>query len=511
VTERPAPTAPLDPVGSPAPGGRRSRLAALGGIVGFLVFVELTSGIIQGYYTPLLTDVARHLGIHDADVNWFQAAQLLFSGLCVPVLAKTGDVLGYRRVLLWTTAVTALAAWGVAFAPSFVTYLVAWTLMGTYTVWLPLEVALIHHRARGKADARGLTRRATGLIVAALQAGAIVGALLAGQLGDALGRDRLWLTLSVPALAVTAAFVVVLLKVPESPDVAGGRVDTGGAVLLTLALLGVSAGLMYLRVEGAHAWWVWGLMVVGLALLWPFARWELRQEDPLVDLRVVRGTSMWPVLVTSGLFGISVLGAQDALSTFARTDRATYGYGLGADAATVSYLIGGYVVSCLVGALLFARVSQALTPRRTLIGAALLVAVGYLLFVPFHDTVAQVVVNMVVAGLGSGALVAALPAAAAAAAPRERTAVATGLTNTTKTIGGSFASAVFALALMSGTTATLTGDDGTAGSLGGYHAVWLICGLTALVSAALLAFVPRLAFSDDAGTDVSLDTSGAAL
>jgi MFS family permease len=162
----------------------------------------------------------------------------------------------------------------------------------------------------------------------------------------------------------------------------------------------------------------------------------------------------------------------------------------------VSYLIGGYVIASLVGALLFARVSAVLTPRRTLIGAALLVAVGYLLFVPFHDSVAQVVVNMVVAGLGSGALVAALPAAAAAAAPRERTAVATGLTNTTKTIGGSFASAVFALALVTGTTATLTGGEGTAGSLGGYHAVWVICGVTALVSAVLLAFVPRLAFSD---------------
>ena len=67
-----------------------------------------------------------------------------------------------------------------------------------------------------------------------------------------------------------------------------------------------------------------------------------------------------------------------------------------------------------------------------------------------------------------------------------------------------FARAVFALALVTGTTATLTGGEGTAGSLGGYHAVWLICGLTALVSAVLLAFVPRLAFSDtDPGDDAA--------
>jgi len=104
---------------------------------------------------------------------------------------------------------------------------------------------------------------------------------------------------------------------------------------------------------------------------------------------------------------------------------------------------------------------------------------------------------MTLAGLGSGALVAALPAAAAAAAPAGRTAVATGLTNTTKVMGGTFASCVFALLLASGTTTVLaSGEDGTAGSLSGYLSVWTICGVTALVAAVALAFVPRLAFAD---------------
>ena len=46
-------------------------------IVGFLVCVEIASGILQGYYTPIFTDIADHLGIADADVNWFEAAQLI--------------------------------------------------------------------------------------------------------------------------------------------------------------------------------------------------------------------------------------------------------------------------------------------------------------------------------------------------------------------------------------------------------------------------------------------------
>jgi hypothetical protein len=99
---------------------------------------------------------------------------------------------------------------------------------------------------------------------------------------------------------------------------------------------------------------------------------------------------------------------------------------------------------------------------------------------------------MVIAGLGSGALVAALPAAAAAAAPRGQTGIAAGLTNTTKTIGGSFASAIFGIVLLNG----VVGAASTAGSLSGYMTVWTVCGVGALLAAVLLFFVPKLAFAD---------------
>ena len=125
--------------------------------------------------------------------------------------------------------------------------------------------------------------------------------------------------------------------------------------------------------------------------------------------------------------------------------------------------------------------------------ATFFVATGYLLFLPFHDSVLSVFLNMSIAGLGSGALVGALPAAAAAAAPRGQTGIATALTNTTKTIGGSFASAVFAIVLVAGAASAVTE---TASSLLGYLTVFAICGVGALVAAVLLFLVPKLAFAD---------------
>ncbi|MGA7204613.1 MAG: MFS transporter [Specibacter sp.] len=182
-------------------------------IVGFLVLVELTSGILQGYYTPLLTDIARFLGIHDADVNWFEAAQLTASALVVPVLAKLGDMIGHRKVLLISTALTAAASWGVAFAPNFWIFIIAWAFQGFYVVWLPLEIALIYSRSHRRPDGAALTRKSAGILVAGLEFGVIAGALAGGFIGGAL-PDRLWLVLMIPAIAVTLCFFVILYGVP---------------------------------------------------------------------------------------------------------------------------------------------------------------------------------------------------------------------------------------------------------------------------------------------------------
>lgn len=191
-----------------------------------------------------------------------------------------------------------------------------------------------------------------------------------------------------------------------------------------------------------------------------------------------------------------MLGAQVPLSTFARTDPSAVGYGLGLTAGTVSYIIGAYVLSLAIGALLLPVVSRLLSPRLALVVAAAFVAVGYLLFLPFHDTLVQTLTNMVVAGLGSGLLVAALPSAAAAAAPEARSGMATGLTNATKTVGGSIASAVFGVALFQGVSAAAVEAGQTAAPLSGYLVVWTLCGVMAAICAlVLLVGVPKDAFT----------------
>lgn len=431
-------------------------LGGLGSIVGFLAFVEFTSGALQGYYTPLLTDIARHLGVNDADVNWLEGAQLMLSAMVVPALSKVGDLVGHRRVLVWSTAITLGASIALVIAPSFWLFLIAWALQGFYVIWLPMEIALVYLRAAERADRTvaspdcgprpgpaTITRRAAALLVGALELGVIVGALTAGVLVDTMDLQAV---LAIPAIVVGLCLVAIVLGVEETPGASTANLrrrdfDLARLAWVTLSLLLVMGSLFVLRPSGIDlaraGFWVSVLML--LAGAWSircFIRAELRHPDPLIDVRLFTDPALWPVFATAGLFGVSVLGAQAPLSTFARTDPDVYGYGLGTTGFQTSLIIGAYLIAMVVGAVLLPLLSRLTTPRMALVITSALVATGFTLFLPFHHSTGQVMLNMVVIGLGSGALVAALPVAAAAAAPRARTGVATGLTNSVKTLGG---------------------------------------------------------------------------
>ena len=287
---------------------------------------------------------------------------------------------------------------------------------------------------------------------------------------------------------------MIWFGIEDAPGESTGGIDYGGLALITSVLVLVMAGLIAIRLDGPGSLLAWLLILAGLLVMVPFVRYELAQAEPIIDVRLFATAAQWPVQLTAFLFGMSVLGAQIPLSTFARTDAAEAGYGLGASANFVSTLIGVYVLSLVVGALLLPVVGRLIGTRGAMLAACLLVALGYGLFLPLHDTTAQTLVNMAIAGVGSGALVAALPAAAAAAAPADRTGFVTGMTNTTKTIGGAIASSVFAIALAS--TGSIADVEAGHAPLSGYLTVWAVCSITALVAALSLLVVPRHAFGD---------------
>lgn len=454
-------------------------------LVGFLVCVEIASGVIQGYYTPILTDIADHLRVNDADLNWFEAAQLVFAALVVPPLARLADMRGHRRVLLTATAITALASWGIAFAPNFATMLVAWAIQGTYVIWLPLEVAIIYRRVATSGRPMAVTGRFAAVLVASLELAVIVAVITAGQL---VGHVSMTTLLAVPAVAVTLCLPVIWFGVDETLVLDQGPFDWPGLGWLVAVVGTVMVGLIVIRLDGVGSPVAWGLVVLGLAATRPWWRTASTSAHPLIDLTVLARSGQWRVQLVAFLLGMSILGAQVPQSTFGRTDPAIAGYGLGLDAGTTAARIAIYVLCLAIGALLLPMTIKVCGQRIAPVACCLVYAVGYALWFINHEDAAITLFWLVLTGLGAGGLVPWIPTSAAAAAPLDRVGITSGLTNAAKTMGGGFAASLFAICLA--TTGSLE-RAGSHAALSGYYAVWAICAASGVVAASVLLLGPR--------------------
>ncbi|GAA2003190.1 MFS transporter [Microbacterium ulmi] len=447
----------------------------VGAVVGFLVFVELTSGFLQGYYLPLIAAIAHQLSVTDADITWFATLQTLAAGVSVPILAKLGDIFGHRRMLRIAIVVVLVGTLLVALAPSFPLVLVGRVLTGPLAVWLPLEIALVHNRIKGET-----ARKAIGMLVSALTIGVLIGGLTAGVLGTAI--PSLLVVLLVPAIIVAICLVIVFTLVPESTIRSNPRIDGVGFTLLAVFMLALLFGLRIAQTSGFGNGGTISLLVGAAALLVAFVVWELRHSAPAINIRLIASRALWPVYVTSFLFGMVLFGTQTLITTFLAADPAKVGYGFAFAPGILSLFTAGTALLAAIGASTFAYLAKPLGLRGVLfLGVALNVA-GNLALAVFSSALPIVVIAFIVSGLGAGLLLGALPALIAEVAPADETGIAAGVYNSLRTLGGAVAGATFGVVL-----AAFVLPDTAAAGIGGYVTVWLICAVCfALAFVALL-------------------------
>jgi MFS family permease len=331
-----------------------------GSVVGFLVFLELTSGFVQGYYTPLLPKLAGILGVTDADIIWFTTLQTLSAAVLVPLFAKLGDMYGHRRILRMGIVTVAVGCMIIAFVPSYPLVLAARVLHGMLALWLPLEIAIIHSRATGAP-----AQRAVGFLIASLTGGVIVGTAVAGAVATHV--STLWIVLFVPVIAMLVALYAVFFRVPETTVRSEPRIDWLGFLGLGSAMLLLLLGLRLVATQGLLAPATLACLVGALLVGTGWVRWELRASAPAVDVRVLASRRIGPIDVAGFLFGLVMFGSQTPLTTFVATDPALgLGYGFAASPGRVSALVAVLAILATLGAVTFHAIATRVGIRVTL-------------------------------------------------------------------------------------------------------------------------------------------------
>jgi EmrB/QacA subfamily drug resistance transporter len=417
-----------------------------------------------------LPTIRRSLGFSQTSLAWVVNGYLLTFGGFLLLGGRLGDMFGARRLFIGGIGLFTLASLACGLSTSQAMLVVARVIQGfggatVSAVSLALTMALFTEQSE--------RAKAMGIFGFVASGGGTVGVLLGGILTQALSWHWIFLV-NVPIGVLVA--VLAFRVLPEgNRGMADSRLDVGGAVSVTAALMLA----VYAIVNGDSAGWTsaqtLGLLAGAIVLLCAFVAIESRASHPLMPLSLFRHRN---VSVANGL-GILWAGALFAwFFMSALYLQYVHHYDplkVGLSFLPASLLMG--VLSLGVSAMLVMRFGL----KRPLAVGMLLACAGLVLLarIPVHASFAtDILPAMILLGLGGGIVFNPMLLAAMGDVPPEDSGVASGLVNTSFMMGGALGLAILASVATSRTSSLLRGGSGHAAALvGGYHlAFWIGAG-----------------------------------
>jgi EmrB/QacA subfamily drug resistance transporter len=379
-----------------------------------------------------LRTIGRDLDATLADLQWVSNGYLLSLASLILLGGWLGDRFGRRRVFVLGTVGFAAASLLCGLAPSPVVLIVARILQGCGAALMTPGSLAMMQGAFAPADRPKAIGAWSGLAAIAAAVGPFVGGILVDYF------SWRWIFLiNLPLAAIT--IWIAVRSVPESQDRAGcGRVDIAGAVLASLALAGMTYGLIQWGDPLAPA-----ALVVGVAASVAFVVAEARHPDPMLPLRLFRNRTF----SAANVMTLLVYAALGAVMFFVVLQLQTVS-GYTALAAGVSMLP---ITVCMVflasrggalGARIGPRLPMTLGPIVMGAGTMLLLSIGVDV-----DYWRDVLPGVTVFGLGLALMVAPLTATVLAAAPDRNAGIASGVSNAVARMGSLLAVAVLPVAV----------------------------------------------------------------
>ncbi|MBQ1543985.1 MFS transporter [Caulobacter sp. CCUG 60055] len=427
---------------------------------GFVV-VQLDVTIVN----VALVRIGAEFGGGVAGLQWVvDGYTLLFAALLLTAGAL-GDRFGPKRAFLAGFGLFAAASAACGLANGVVALVAARAVQGAAAAFLvPPSLALLAHACgddpRRRAKAVGVWTAAGGVSIAA---GPVIGGLLIGWLG---WRSIFLVNLPVCALgaALTWAFA------PEAPGRTDApRLDVAGAVLATVALLGLTGAV----IEGGGAGWgrplVWALAAGGGLAGAAFVMVQARGRHPMLPLEVFRRPTFSAATAVGIAVNFSYYGMIFVLGLYLQRvlGRSATEAGLAFLPLTATFIVSNLISGWAVGRF---------GPRRVIAVGGLIGAVGYALLTRLDASsgLADMLPGFALIPGGMGLAVPAMTTALLSSVERARAGVASGVLNTARQAAGAVGVALFG---------GLVAGDASAVVPGLHAAAWIAAGLLVLAAA----------------------------
>jgi EmrB/QacA subfamily drug resistance transporter len=382
-----------------------------------------------------IPSIQRNLHASYADVQWALAAYTLAYAIVLITGGRLGDAYGRKRLfLIGVTGFTIMsAACGAAQSPGqLIAFRVVQGAMGAIMIPQVLSVIQVIFPAGERIKALAAFGVTAGL-------GTVSGPLLGGLLTQhnllGLGWRPIFL-INVPVGIIAVAASAVLVRESRAPR--RPRLDPGGVLLITAALL----LLLYPLVQGRQlGWpaWTFAAMAASAPVLALFVWYERvkdrRDGSPLVQLSLFGQRAFSVGIAIAVTFFLGVTSFALILTLFLQIGLRFTPLHAG---LTFLPFSGGVLVASAAAARLAPRFGRGVTMTGALVMAAGMA--GLIATVARYGaavTTAELVPGLIVAGLGMGTVLAPLADILLAGVDRQHAGSASGLFNTSIQLGAS--------------------------------------------------------------------------
>lgn len=388
--------------------------------------------------------LSNDLGATNSQLQWMvDAYSLVFAGLLFTA-GNLGDRYGRKGILqlglLLFGAATAYAAFFAHDAGSLIAARVA---MGAAAAMvMPATLSIITN-----IFPRDERARAVALWAGISGAGTAIGPLVSGYLVEHFSWNAVFVT-NLPL--ILAALVAGYFLVPRLASHHETPLDIPGALLSA----GAVSLLVYTLIEApSHGWTSPTTLITGaiaLAFLAAFIAWELRTENPMLDVRLFRISAFGVSSLVLTLVFFVLMGCFFSMSQLLQL---VYGYSPVGAALRMLPISVAIVIIAPRSASLAARYGK----RRVVAAGMWLVAAGIAIMslIGADPNYPVLLVGLVVMASGMGLAMSPTTDLLMSAVPRDKAGMGSAMNDTTRELGGSLGVAVFGSLLASRYASTI--------------------------------------------------------
>jgi len=395
--------------------------------------IAALDGTVVGIALPA---IGRQFHADVASLQWVVTGYTLSLAGLLLLGGALGDRFGRRRVFVVGVVWFAVASLLCGIAPSAGVLVGARILQGVGGALLtPGSLAILEASfvPEDRSRAIGAWSGFGGIASA-------IGPFLGGWLIEA-ATWRLVFFINLPLAAIVSA--IAIRHVPESRDPSvSGRLDYLGAALITLALTGLTFGLIQAGSSGWTAPAALGPLVAGVVLLGLFLATETTRAEPMLPLGLFRSRQFSAANAVTFVVYAALAGGLFLLPVELQIVAHYSPIASGAALLPVTFIM--LALSARSGALatrIGPRLQMSVGPMVVAAGMVMLTRIG-----PTGSYLTTVLPGVVVYGLGLAINVAPLTSTVLAAAPPEHAGVASAVNNDVARIAGLIAVAVLPVA-----------------------------------------------------------------